>query len=210
MNLETPTNPGEWLTGQGPIVAAIFEEALDEMQTKGFRMRAGSTEPRLDESRHYRRASVIPSRFARVRGRELLCLLLEATTAHSTAHYVVGVEASGDFVFDAFRRLALGSPEAWEAAFLKAGLWITLAGQSRPFTQSSQILGEISSKVQIAAAFPPSLAGRTLKQAVMILGLLYRSAIDEFSASGRMPTMVSLLRLDLGGYLPRFQRIIPP
>lgn len=210
MTSSTPTNSERWLAGQGCVVVGVFEEALDEMQTKGFRIRAGSTEPNLEESHHHRRVSITPSRFSHVRGRELLCLLLEATTTHSTAHYVVGVEASGDFVLDAVRRLALGSPDVWETAFLKAGLWITLSGQSQPLTQRSQIKDETGCKVQIAAAFPPSQARRTLKQGVMILGLLYRSVLDELSESGRMRSLVSRLRLDLGGYMPRFQRVLPP
>lgn len=210
MTPSATTNPEEWLARQGDLVPVLFEEALDEMQAKGFRMRAGSAGTGLNESHHYKRASIIPSRFSHAQGNDLLCLLLEASTRHSTAHYVVGVEASGDFVLDAFRRLASGNPDVWETAFLRAGLWITLSEQSQPFTQTSQIKNESGSKVQIAAAFPPTQARRTLKQAVMILGLMYRSAVDEFSGSGRMPSLVSRLKLDLGGYLPRFQRVLPP
>ncbi len=210
MTTESAPAPDEWRRGQRAVIAGLFEDTLDEMQAKGFRLKTGSTTPCQDDTEEIVCASIMPARFSCSPDGSLLRLSLEATTRNYGARYVCRVAASGELPLDSLSRLVSANAEVWEKAYLRAGLWLIHSGGTsrlERLRKGDELGGR---QIEIAAVFPALQSSRTIQQAIKLLGVLYRSTMDEFSGSSRMVSLVNRLSVDLGGFLPKFQQTLPP
>lgn len=195
---------------QDALIPEIFDGAAAELQASGSRLLLGSRAPTWDDVGSAKRLTIVPLRFALSDSNDLLSLSLTATVRGGLPRYVVSLEVSGQLPTGALQKIALDYPDVWAAAYLQTGLWIEGHAKTVPLNDISQIVERKSERFVIAGVFLHSDFSGTVKQGLMVMGVLYRSVLDELSDSGRMRTLYTQLMTKQNGVRPRFQRILRP
>jgi hypothetical protein len=199
-----------WLRQQGSRVHDLFETAAKESRDNGIQLLLGSSPPTLEELECSRQITILPLRFLTSSGKVSLSLSLLATIEGGPSRYAVIVDAIGQLPVQALRKLILEHEEIWEKAYLRTGLWIGKGANTRLLNNASQIIESDGDGICITGVFLHSDLSRTIQQGVMVLGLLYRSILDELSDAGKMRRLYAQLTKSLDSGKPRFQRIIHP
>lgn len=198
-----------WLGRQSALVIDLFERAATELEASGIRLLAGSIPPKFEECDCSKKIGISPLRFST--GEEFLSLSLEASTRGGAPRYVVRLEIRGALVSQSLFNLVNGYPDVWTRAYLMSGLWIgdgTNWNLLNHFDQLSVLPSYTT--VSIGGAFLHSDMPRTIQEGVMVVGVLYRSVLDELSNAGKMSRLYTQLSNILGERMPIFRRLLSP
>jgi hypothetical protein len=210
MGFDRELDAERWLRQQNGVVHDLFDRAATELQNSGIRLLLGSTPPILEELDSGKRITIRPLRFASSNGNESLSLSLLATIRGGAPRYVVVLEVSGPLTCQALQKLASEYEDVWDKAYLRTGLWIGEDANTRRLSEVSQIRESTGEKLCITGVFLHSDLSRTIQQGVMVMGMLYRSVLDELSNAGKMRRLYAQLSNCLDNVTPRFQRMIQP
>jgi hypothetical protein len=210
MRLDTTLDAEKWLRQQGSFISDVFERAATELEASGIRLLAGSAPLRLEDFDSVKMLTLLPLRFVGSDQEQSLSLSLSASIRKGVPRYLVAVSVSGTLAYESLRRLATEHPSIWQKAYLKTGLWIGEDGYSQLLTDLCQITESTSGMISITAVYLHSDRGRSIQIGVMVLGLLYRSVLDELCGASKMPRLYTQLASELDNYTPSFQRIIRP
>jgi hypothetical protein len=210
MGFETQLDLERWLRQQSGVIHELFEKAGTELQGAGVRLLLGSAPPTPEDLDYAKRITLLPLRFASLKSDESLSLSLMATIRKGPPRYVVVLEVSGESTCQAVRKLVLKHEDIWDKTYLKTGLWIGEGANISLLRNVSQIKESTCDKLCITGVFLHSDMSRTIQQGVMVMGVLYRSILDELSDAGKMARLCAQLSNCLENATPRFQRIIRP
>lgn len=210
MGFDTPFDAERWLGQQSGFIQDLFETAAEELQASGIRLLAGSVPPSSENLDYSKSIKLVPLRFSGSNATESLSLTLLATNRRGPPRYAVVLEVSGTLTIQALRKLAMEHADIWERAYLKTGLWIGEGANTELLNHLSQVTQSIGAKLSITGMFLHSDLSRTIQQGVMVLGVLYRSVLDELSEVSRMGRLYAQLNSHLDNYTPRFERILRP
>jgi hypothetical protein len=199
-----------WLRQQRGVIRDVFERAAEELQGSGIRLLAGSVPPSSEDLDHAKSIKLVPLRFSDSNDGESLSLSLLATARRGPPRYAVALKVSGALTFQALRKLATEHSDIWRRAYLRNGLWIGEGENAELLSDLSQITQSKGAGLSIAGVFLHSDLSRTIEQGVMLLGLLYRSMLDELSGASKMGKLYAQLTNRLDNYVPRFQRMARP
>jgi hypothetical protein len=210
MRLDTTLDTDRWLRQQSGVIHDVFERAAEELQSSGIRLLVGSVQPALEDMDQCKSITIVPLRFSGSNDDEALSLSLLATTRRGPPRYMVVLAVSGILTVRALRNLATEHADIWKKAYLKNGLWISDGENTHALCDLSQIIQNAGTSLRITGVFLHSDLSRTIQQGVMVIGILYRSILDELSEAGKMGRLYAQLSNSLDNSIPRFQRIVRP
>jgi hypothetical protein len=124
--------------------------------------------------------------------------------------YVVSVRIRGELTREAFRKLASGYAAVWSQAYLTIGLWIGDGADWKLLNHLHQLSLTTNPELSISGTFLHSDMPRSIQDGLLLMGVLYRSMLDELAGAGKMSRLYTQLRNSLAGRRPTFQRIIRP
>jgi len=200
-----------WLRFQSSVLEDLFQKAAVELEASGIRLLTGSGPFKFGKSDGVRSVGISPSRFSGPNTEELLSLYLSASTRGGPPRYVVSLEIEGALTGQAFRKLVAEYACVWTQAYLTIGLWVDGGSDWKLLNHLNQLsLGAANLRVTIGGTFLHSEMPRTIQQGLMLIGVLYRSVLDELSSAGKMGRLYAQLSNGLDGQRPTFQRLIRP
>lgn len=199
-----------WLRQQRGEIHDIFERAAEELQSSGIRLLIGSMPPVLEDQDGCTSIKIAPLRFGDSNRNEALSLSLAATTRRGPPRYLVVLEVSGVLVIQALQKLATEHQDIWEKTYLKNGFWMSDSSNALALNTLSQITQSGSSGYHITVVFLHSDMSQTIRLGVMVMGILYRSILDEIAEASKMGRLFTQLINSLGNNIPRFQRNARP
>ncbi len=210
MHMNVAFDSSQWLRRQTGVILDLFEQAAADLEASGIRLLAGSLPPKSEDSDSVKKITLTPLRFSGSNGQQFLSLSLLATNERGAARYIVALEMAGPVTCQALQKLAMENADIWNRAYVRVGLWISEGGESRLLNDVSQITRSATSGVSLAGAFLHSDIGRTIQQGVMMVGLLYRSILDEIAGACKMRRLYAQLSrgVDYRGQI--FQRLVRP
>lgn len=198
-----------WLGRQRDILTDIFDRAATELGTSGIRLLTGSLCPKLEECDCAKRIAISPLRFSS--GEEFVSLSLAADARGGPPRYVVLLKIRGFHPLEAFHKLGSQYAELCGRAYLMTGLWISDAADWRLLNHLGQLsVARADLSVRIGGTFLHSDMPRTIQDGFMLVGVLYRSLLDELSGAGKMARLYSRFTNSLDGRRPSFRRMIRP
>lgn len=210
MGFETQLDSERWLRQQSGVIHELFEKAATELQGAGVRLLLGSAPPTSEDLDCGKRIALRPLRFTGIKNNESLSLSLMATIRRGPPRYVVVLGVSGELTYQAVQKLVLKHEDIWDKTYLRTGLWIGEGANTNLLRNVSQIRESTCDKLCITGVFLHSDMSRTIQQGVMVMGVLYRSILDELSDAGKMGRLYAQMNNCLEHATPRFQRIIRP
>ena len=210
MVLDPGLDAERWLRQQSGVIHELFERAAEELLESGIRLFVGSVPPRSEDLECGKSIKLVPLRFSGSNDSESLSLSLLATTKRGPPRYAIVLEASCALTIQALRKLAMDHPDIWHRAYLRSGLWIGEGENTQLLSDLSQVTQGTGAKLRFTGVFLHSDLSHSIQQGLMVLGVLYRSILDELSEAGKMERLYSQLSNRLGKYQPTFQRIVRP
>ena len=210
MHLNVAFDSDQWLRRQTGVIRDLFEQAAADLEASGIRLLAGSLPPKSEDSDSVKRITLMPLRFSGSNGQQLLSLSLLATKNRGAARYIVALEMAGPVPCHALQSLAMEYADIWNRAYIRVGLWISEGEESKLLNDLSQITQSATSGVSLAGAFLHSDIGGTIQQGVMMVGLLYRSILDEISGACKMSRLYAQLARSVDCRGAIFERLVRP
>jgi len=210
MGFDTTLDTERWLRQQSGVIHDLFERATEELQSGGIRLLIGSVQPVLEDQEECKSIKIIPLRFSGSNDNDALSLSLVATIRRGPPRYMVVLGVSGILVIQALRELATEHTDIWETTYVRNGLWISDGENTHALSALSQIMQSASTSLRITGVFLHSDLNRTIRHGVMVMGILYRSILDELSEASKMARLYTQLSNCLDNSIPRFQRIVRP
>ena len=199
-----------WLLEQKSIVTDLFTQATGELQSAGIRILTGSCPPVLDATSDSPRIYLTPLRYSNPDNGPALELNLAATTRGGPARYTITLQIHGPQGIEALRNLSRNNPDWWQKLYVGRGLWLNDGKETQILNDLSKITNYASDKLQLTAVLLHSEWNRAIQRGIKVMGLLYRSVLDELSGASKLSNLATLLMDLLDGHPPQFERYIRP
>lgn len=206
----SPSDTGRWLREQGSVINDLFTRATEELHAAGIRILTGSNAPIFNDSNNETRIRLTPLRFSNKDSDAALALNVSASVHGGPPRYIIMQEIYGPTAIEALCRLSSCNPDSWRKFYAGHGLWLADTQGTHLLNDSSKIKETTGSWLTLSAVFLHSDLGRTIQAGIMVMGVLYRSLLDELSGASKFRNLTAQLDERLGGQDPRFQHGIRP
>jgi hypothetical protein len=199
-----------WLSNQNSVIGDLFTRATEELQAIGVRVLTGSHAPSFEVYDKFIRIQLRPLRFSSECNDDALSLSMSASAQGGPPRYVIALEAHGEAVAGALRRLSACNQEYWQKFYVRRGLWLDSPQGTYPLNDLSKLSGSNCKRITLSGVFLHSDLTKTIQAGLYVMGLLYRSVLDELSGASKFRNLTAQLEDSLGGNHPLFQHGIRP
>jgi hypothetical protein len=199
-----------WQSQQMSALDVIFDSAVDELNLAGVRILTGSLPPVRENLPSVAQIALTPIRYGLDITKGSLTLTLRATATNGPGRYIVALQISGEEPNQALARLMDKNPDVWRTHYLDVGLWVRDGEDTEHLNILNQLRNRKSTSVSISGVMLHSSSGYTVQAALMSIGVLYRSVLDELSNASKMARLSTCVLLQLNGRRPNYDRIFRP